>query len=46
MNPDQLFDTTMDPRNRILIRVSRDAALADSLLSIAMGSRVSQGKLI
>lgn len=45
MNPDQLFDTTMDPRNRILIRVSlEDAALADSLLSIAMGSRVQPRK--
>ena len=45
MNPEQLYDTTMNPKTRTLIRVSlEDAALADSLLSIAMGSRVEPRK--
>ena len=42
MNPDQLFDTTMCPDNRTLIRVSmEDSAEADKLLSIAMGTKVA-----
>lgn len=45
MNPDQLFDTTMCPDNRTLIRVTmEDAATADKLLSIAMGSQVAPRK--
>lgn len=45
MNPDQLYETTMNPKTRTLIKVTvEDAALADYLLSIAMGSRVEPRK--
>lgn len=45
MNPDQLFDTTMDASNRILVRITtEEAAMADTLLSIVMGSRVDVRK--
>ena len=42
MDPDQLYDTTMCPKNRVLTKVTLDdAASADSLLSITMGSEVT-----
>ncbi|MCL4335053.1 MAG: toprim domain-containing protein, partial [Candidatus Thermoplasmatota archaeon] len=41
MNPEQLWDTTMNPETRKLIRISiEDAANADHLFSILMGEKV------
>ncbi len=42
MNPEQLWDTTMNPANRMLKRVSIDsAAEADHLFSMLMGDEVA-----
>ena len=41
MNPQQLWDTTMDPKKRILKKVGvEDAVLADETFSMLMGDVV------
>ncbi|WP_019810997.1 DNA topoisomerase (ATP-hydrolyzing) subunit B [Saccharomonospora halophila] len=41
MNADELWETTMDPTNRVLLQVSLDdAATADELFSVLMGEDV------
>jgi len=43
MNASELWDTTMDPANRVLLQVSLDdAAHADELFSVLMGEDVEQ----
>ncbi|KKT48948.1 MAG: gyrase subunit B protein [Parcubacteria group bacterium GW2011_GWF2_44_17] len=45
MNPDQLWDTTLNPENRILKRVMiEDAEEADNIFDILMGSEVAPRK--
>ncbi len=45
MNPDQLWDTTMNPDKRTLIRVNiSDASLAEKRVSVLMGDKVEPRK--
>ncbi len=41
MNPNQLWETTLNPENRTLLQVDiRDALSADEMFSILMGEQV------
>jgi len=45
MNPEQLWDTTMNPENRILKQINiEDAATADRMFSVLMGDAVEPRK--
>ena len=41
MNPEQLWETTMNPENRVLIRITEeDAVISDKVFSTLMGNKV------
>ena len=45
MNPDQLWDTTLNPEKRTMLQVNiHDAEVADEIFSLLMGSKVDPRK--
>jgi DNA gyrase subunit B len=45
MNPEQLWDTTMDPANRTILQVTIEEAVeADKVFSMLMGDEVGPRK--
>ena len=45
MNPDQLWETTMNPDNRVIVQIKiEDAERADEAFSILMGEQVEPRK--
>jgi DNA gyrase subunit B len=45
MNPEQLWETTMNPQNRMLLRVEiEDAVEADKIFDVLMGTDVDPRK--
>ena len=45
MNPEQLWETTMNPKDRTLVRVTiEDAAEAEKMITVLMGDAIEQRK--